>query len=106
MRKPDGIEAGMVHAMGWEKFQRPDNQYLFTLPEITVKELAQQVSQRLNSPVVRVVGDPGMKVTKIGFSPGSAGSEREIHASSRMTCRCCWSAKRANGRPSSMRPTP
>ena len=80
MRKPDAIEAGMVHAMGWEKFQRPDNQYLFTLPEITVKELAQQVSQRLNSPVVRVVGDPGMKVTKIGFSPGSAGSEREIHA--------------------------
>ena len=45
MRKPDGIEAGMVHAMGWEKFQRPDNQYLFTLPEITVKELAQQVSK-------------------------------------------------------------
>jgi putative NIF3 family GTP cyclohydrolase 1 type 2 len=79
-RMPDGIEAGMVHAMGWEKFQRPDNQYLFTLPEITVKELAQQVSQRLDSPVVRVVGDPGMKVTKIGFSPGSAGSEREIHA--------------------------
>jgi putative NIF3 family GTP cyclohydrolase 1 type 2 len=80
MRKPDGIEAGMVHAMGWEKFQRPDNQYLFTLPEITVKELAQQVSQQLNSPVVRVVGDPGMKVTKIGFSPGAAGSEPEIHA--------------------------
>ncbi len=80
MRKPDGIEAGMVHAMGWEKFQRPDNQYLFTLPEITVKDLAQQVSKKLNSSVVRVVGDPGMKVTRIGFSPGAAGSEREIHA--------------------------
>ena len=80
MRKPDGIEAGMVHALGWEKFQRADNQYLFTLPETTVKDLAAQVAKKLDSAVLRVVGDPEMKVTKIGFSPGAAGSEREIHA--------------------------
>jgi putative NIF3 family GTP cyclohydrolase 1 type 2 len=80
MRKPDGIEAGNVHALGWEKFQRADNQYLFVLPETTVKELARQVSQKLGSSVVRVVGDPDMKITKVGFSPGAAGSQREIHA--------------------------
>ena len=28
MRKPDGIEAGTVHALGWEKYQNPENQYL------------------------------------------------------------------------------
>jgi len=80
MRKPDGIEAGNVHALGWEKFQRADNQYLFVLPETTVKELARQVSQKLGSSVVRVVGDPAMKITKVGFSPGAAGSQREIRA--------------------------
>ena len=80
MRKPDGIEAGNVHALGWEKFQRADNQYLFVIPETTVKELAKQVSQKLGSSVVRVVGDPDMKITKVGFSPGAAGSEREIRA--------------------------
>jgi putative NIF3 family GTP cyclohydrolase 1 type 2 len=80
MRKPDGIEAGNVHALGWEKFQRADNQYLFVIPETTVKELAKQVSQKLGSSVVRVVGDPAMKITKVGFSPGAAGSQREIHA--------------------------
>lgn len=80
MRKPDGIEAGMVHAMGWEKFQRPDNQYLFTLPETTLKELAKEIAKKLKSPVVRVVGDPGMRITQVGFSPGAAGSQREIHA--------------------------
>lgn len=79
-RKPDGIEAGMVHALRWEKFQNPDNQYLFVLPETTVKQLAQEVSKKLNSPVVRVVGDPQMKVTKVGFSPGAAGFQRETHA--------------------------
>jgi putative NIF3 family GTP cyclohydrolase 1 type 2 len=80
MRKPDGIEAGNVHALGWEKFQRADNQYLFVIPETTLKELAKQVSQRLRSSVVRVVGDPAMKITKVGFSPGAAGSQREIRA--------------------------
>jgi putative NIF3 family GTP cyclohydrolase 1 type 2 len=80
MRKPDGIEAGMVHALRWEKFQNPDNQYLFVIPETTVKQLAQEVSKKLNSPVVRVVGDPQIKVTKVGFSPGAAGFQRETHA--------------------------
>jgi putative NIF3 family GTP cyclohydrolase 1 type 2 len=80
MRKPDGIEAGMVRALGWEKFQRPDNQYLFVIPEITLKELAKQVATKLDSSVARVVGQPEMKVTRIGFSPGAAGSQREINA--------------------------
>jgi len=80
MRKPDGIEAGNVHALGWEKYQSPDNQYLFVMPETTVKQLAKQVAAKLESSVLRVVGDPEMKVTKVGFSPGAAGSQREIQA--------------------------
>lgn len=80
MRKPDGIEAGMVHALGWEKFQNTENQYLFVLPETTVKQLAEELARKLESPVVRVVGDPEMKVTKVGFSPGAAGFQRETHA--------------------------
>ena len=80
MRKPDGIEAGNVRQLGWEKYQRAVNQYLFVIPETTLKELAAEVAQKLGSSVVRVVGDPDMTVTKVGFSPGAAGSQREIHA--------------------------
>jgi putative NIF3 family GTP cyclohydrolase 1 type 2 len=80
MRKPDGIEAGMVHSLGWGKFQSPENQYLFVMPETTVKKLAEEVANKLDSPVVRVVGEPEMRVTKVGFSPGAAGFERETHA--------------------------
>jgi putative NIF3 family GTP cyclohydrolase 1 type 2 len=80
MRKPDGIEAGMVRSLGWEKFQRPENQYLFVMPETTVRKLAEEVANKLDSSVVRVVGEPEMKVTEVGFSPGSAGFERETHA--------------------------
>jgi putative NIF3 family GTP cyclohydrolase 1 type 2 len=80
LRKPDGIEAGIVHALGWEKFQNPANQYLFILPETTLSDLARQVAKKLDSSVVRVVGDRNMKVTKVGFSPGAAGSQPEIGA--------------------------
>jgi putative NIF3 family GTP cyclohydrolase 1 type 2 len=79
-RTPDGIEAGMVRSLGWEKFQKSDNQYLFVLPETTVKKLAEEVATKLDSQVVRVVGEPAMKVTKVGFSPGAAGFESETHA--------------------------
>jgi len=80
MRKPDGIEAGMVRTLGWEKFQTPENQYLFVMPETSLTKLAHEVATKLGSPVVRVVGDPQMKVTKVGLSPGAAGFQRETHA--------------------------
>jgi len=79
-RNPDGIEAGMVKGLGWEKYQRPDNQYLFVLPEATVKQLAEEIAKKLGSPVVRVVGTPDMRFTKVALSPGAAGFEPETHA--------------------------
>src|SRR5271168_4961984 len=80
MRKPDGIEEGTVQALGWKKFQKSDNQYLFVMPETTVKALADDVAKKLGSPVLRVVGEPGMKVTKVALSPGAAGAEGEFRA--------------------------
>lgn len=72
-RKPDGIEAGMVHALGWEKFQDPSNEHLFALPSTTLGKLAAEVKNRLQIRAVRVVGDPHMPVTRLALSPGAAG---------------------------------
>jgi putative NIF3 family GTP cyclohydrolase 1 type 2 len=80
MRKPDGIEAGIVHSLKWKNFQTPGNQYLFVLPETTLEKLAEEVATKLDSSVVRVVGEPKMKVTKVGFSPGAAGFQTETRA--------------------------
>jgi putative NIF3 family GTP cyclohydrolase 1 type 2 len=79
LREPDGIEAGMVHALGWEKFQKPDNEWLFTIPQTTLKGLAQEVAKKLDSPVMRVIGDPEMKVSNVAMSPGAAGFETQSH---------------------------
>jgi putative NIF3 family GTP cyclohydrolase 1 type 2 len=76
----DGIEAGNVHALGWEKFQDPSNQYLFTIPETTVSQLSDELQKKFGIAVMRAVGDREMKVTRVALSPGFAGSEREIGA--------------------------
>jgi putative NIF3 family GTP cyclohydrolase 1 type 2 len=69
----------MVEALGWEKYQNTDNQNLFTVPETTLEKLAADVAKRLDTPVLRVVGNPEMKVTKIALNPGSSGFVRETH---------------------------
>lgn len=79
-RKPDGILVGMVHVLGWEKYQRKDFPYGFALPETTLAKLAQETATKLGSSVLRVVGNPDMKVTKIALSPGAAGFVTETHA--------------------------
>jgi putative NIF3 family GTP cyclohydrolase 1 type 2 len=75
-RNPDGIEAGMVHALGWEKFQDAHNPFLFEIPETSLERLASEIKQRLAIRVVRVVGDPGLPITKLALSPGASGFGR------------------------------
>jgi putative NIF3 family GTP cyclohydrolase 1 type 2 len=79
-RNPDGIEVGMVHALGWEKFQDPTNQYVFTLPATTLGDLAGSLKGRLQIHAMRVVGDPNMPVTRVVLSPGAAGFGPESRA--------------------------
>jgi putative NIF3 family GTP cyclohydrolase 1 type 2 len=74
----DGIMRGMTDALGWQKFKNPSNEHLFTLPETTVAALSADVRKRLNIRTMRVVGDPGMKLTKIGFLPGASGAAKQI----------------------------
>jgi putative NIF3 family GTP cyclohydrolase 1 type 2 len=79
-RKPDGIQAGMVHALGWDKFQDPANEQLFTVPRTTVEALAAELKSRLGIRVMRVVGEPHMQVTRVAMSPGAAGFGSEMRA--------------------------
>jgi putative NIF3 family GTP cyclohydrolase 1 type 2 len=80
MRKHDGIEAGVIRALGWGKFQNSRDEYLFVIPETSLEKLASDLSKRLAAGVIRVVGDPGMKFTKVALAPGATGFANETHA--------------------------
>ena len=79
-RKPDGIQTGMVRALGWGKYQNPENEHLFKMPETTVGELASELKKRLKIRAVRVVGEPNMKIANVAFYPGAGGFANNRHA--------------------------
>jgi len=70
-RKPDGIITGMAIALGWEKYQVPDNPRLFDLPRVSLEGLAQSIRTRLKIRAIRVIGDPQTMVSRAAFNPGS-----------------------------------
>ena len=78
-RTPDGIQTGMIRALGWEKFQNPRNNHLFVIPETTLDNLASSIKQQLGIRTLRVVGDPAMRVTKLALNPGYPGFPGERH---------------------------
>lgn len=78
--KPDGIEAGMVHALGWEKFHDAGNQYLFAIPETDLQHLTAEVKNKLQLHAMRVVGDPKLRIDKVALVPGSSGFAKETRA--------------------------
>lgn len=76
--KPDGIEMGMVEKLGWEKYElngRPDR---FIIPETTLNELLKSLKKTFPKNSFYVIGDPGLKVSKISFAPGAPGSMSHI----------------------------
>src|SRR5229473_814491 len=65
LRKPDGIVAGMVHALGWEKYEDAQNEHLFTIPETTMEKLAADLKVKLSTHAMRVVADPHQRVKRV-----------------------------------------
>jgi putative NIF3 family GTP cyclohydrolase 1 type 2 len=76
----DGIETGMAHDLGWEKFQDKENQYFFSIPDTTLAALATEMKAKLGIHVLRVVGDPKLYVKKVALVPGASGLHKETQA--------------------------
>jgi putative NIF3 family GTP cyclohydrolase 1 type 2 len=70
----------MVDQFGWKPYQSKTNPHLFTLPPTTVAQVAASLQARTGARAIRIVGDPGMRVTQIALLPGAAGSDKQIKA--------------------------
>jgi putative NIF3 family GTP cyclohydrolase 1 type 2 len=72
-RHPEPMSTALARRLGWDRYRQGENEFLYRLPETTVADLAAAIRGRLPAPTLRVVGDPGLRVTKIGVVPGAAG---------------------------------
>ena len=71
-RRPEPMATDLARVLGWERY-RAESEWLYRVPETTLAELALTIRRRLPAPTLRVVGDSGLRVTKVGLSPGAAG---------------------------------
>ena len=78
MREPDGIIEGWVHKAGWEKYGKPGEDRVFTLPPTTLAGLAEQLQKTFGARIFRVVGDPKMAVTQVAYAPGASGEAKHV----------------------------
>jgi putative NIF3 family GTP cyclohydrolase 1 type 2 len=70
-RPVDGIAAGMIQELGWEKRQDPQNFRHFTFEWIPLRQLAQEIESKLRIRTMRVVGDPELRVNRALASWGN-----------------------------------
>jgi len=80
MQQPDGIIKGVVHTLGWEKYQDTVRQSYFIIPETSLQDLGLSIKNNLDMRVLRVIGNPAMMVTKVALAPGAPGSDMQIEA--------------------------
>lgn len=73
--RPDGIMAGLVQALEWEPYVEEHQQAasILTIPEMTVREIAEHVKSKLDIGFVRAAGDGSFTCTRIGLLAGYRG---------------------------------
>jgi putative NIF3 family GTP cyclohydrolase 1 type 2 len=73
--KPDGITEGLVRELEWEDYVRKHQPAasLLELPQTSLQDVIRHVKQRLGIPYVRYMGDPEMRLTRVGLLAGYRG---------------------------------
>jgi putative NIF3 family GTP cyclohydrolase 1 type 2 len=77
---PDGVTAGVLAQLEWQKYADATIPNILTLPATTVKYVVSHAKAKLNIERVRFVGDPEQPCSKVLFMPGAAGGQRQIEA--------------------------
>ena len=73
LRPVDGIHVGEAAQLGWTQYQHKGNERYYTLPPMTLLDMARHIQQTLDARTMRIVGDPALVVSKMYASYGNFG---------------------------------
>jgi putative NIF3 family GTP cyclohydrolase 1 type 2 len=77
--RPDPVEVGIVHELGWDAYWQPEHRFC-QIPEMHLGDLVAEVKQKLNIPTLRYIGDPEQTCRNIVLIPGFPPAEYQIGA--------------------------
>lgn len=70
---PDQIYEGVVNKMGWKNYWTEGSKS-FTMPTTTLGKFVKDLKKASGAETMRVVGNPKMKISKVGLALGAAGT--------------------------------
>jgi len=73
LRPVDGIHVGTANVLGWTQCMHKDNPRYYTVPSMTLLEMARHIQSRMKARTMRVIGDPTMPVRELYASYGNFG---------------------------------
>ena len=76
--KPDGIYAGMVEKLGWDKNQTDESMLHFKFDSQKLSAFILKLKSIFPGNSFRVIGNPEMEVTHVALSVGAPGSSDHI----------------------------
>lgn len=79
---PDGVMTGVVAKLGWTNYYTAQNN-IALIPSISLKELIQQVKEKLGIDTLRYIGNLQQTCKKVLLMPGAAGGRRQIESISK-----------------------
>ena len=85
--EPDLISVGLSNRLNWTRYQVGGNLERWDIPPTTLGELARYVAKALDTRSVRVIGDPNLRVAKIGFGRGVGRPGQEVDCNIGSDCR-------------------
>ena len=80
LRQPEPMTEAFTAAVGWQKYRHADDPLFFTIPATTLSQLAVDLQQKLHARIMRIIGDPNLRITGVAYRPGASGEARQIQA--------------------------
>jgi putative NIF3 family GTP cyclohydrolase 1 type 2 len=78
-RKPAPLAIGLGDALGWSTARAADDPARITIPAVTLDQLAADLKNKLNARGgIRIVGDPQLRVQRIGLLPGTTAIQSAL----------------------------
>ena len=75
---PDGIYVGMIDKLQWRSFLLEGKRNIFDLQGQTLEQISIDLKQIFPDAIIRIIGDPELKVNMAAFSAGAPGSTAHI----------------------------
>lgn len=76
--RPDGVQTGLVTALGWQKYYQPENRNRLVIPALTLQALIAHTKNKLGIQTVRYIGNLAQNCGQILLMPGAAGGKRHL----------------------------